>query len=143
MKKSETDGRRSLADLLAAADCRGRFLGILQSKLATNGIELNLDPEQAMVDENTDIHAILRSVSEALSRHLGFGEAVIALFRDLHLRSYMLATSAAQDSGAAPPLTKALEDVLARGYSPRLGDCIRIESDGEGGDQAPLRATGW
>jgi HD-GYP domain-containing protein (c-di-GMP phosphodiesterase class II) len=135
VKKSETDGRRSLADLLAAADCRSRFLGILQSKLATNGIEFNLDPEQAMVDSNTGINAILRSVSEALSRHLGFGEAVIALFRDLHLRSYILATSAAQDSGAESLLTKPLEDVLARGYSPRLGDCTRIEADAEGSDR--------
>jgi HD-GYP domain-containing protein (c-di-GMP phosphodiesterase class II) len=131
----EPEGRRSLLDLLDATECRSRFLGMLRPRLATNGIELNIEPGLAVADGDTGIEAMVRGIAEALSRHLGFDETAIAFLRDLRVQSYMLASSGDPDSAAKSPLEDAIKGMLARGYSPRLGECMRVESGGEGGGE--------
>ena len=143
MSMREAQGDVSVPDRLTTADCRSRFFKILQSKLATNGIALDLEPEQIVAaDGDSGIRLITKSVAEAVNTRLGFGETVVALFRDLRMQSYLLVTSLNPDTDAGASLTEALNGILARGYSAAFGTCTRIESKGENCDEGGAGATG-
>ncbi len=145
MSIREAEADVTFPDRLATADCRSRFLKILQSKLATVGMALDLEPGEivaAGVDADIGIRLITKSAVDAVNARLGFGETVVVLFRDLRTQSYLLVTSGSPDTDTGASLTNAIKGILAGGYSPTLGTCMRIEPKGENYDEVGAGATG-